>query len=147
MDTPRRWQVASLATAVASISLGGLMIARPTSEAVPSIDLDQVVDSRTLSVASPPETDAQKPITGQDRPATIVSPADPVDLVGSDASTTSVASQDDDPKDDPPPTTTQSTGSVSTSGRASSTQPADDAADDPDSPDSVASASSLDSDD
>jgi hypothetical protein len=42
MDAPRRWQVASIATAVASLGLGAAMLARPTVEAVPSIDLDQV---------------------------------------------------------------------------------------------------------
>lgn len=42
MDTPRRWQVASLATAVASLGFGAAVLARPVVEVVPSIDLDQV---------------------------------------------------------------------------------------------------------
>lgn len=53
MDAPRRWQVASVATAIASMSLGGLLLARPTSQAVAPIELDVIVDGRELSVASP----------------------------------------------------------------------------------------------
>src|SRR6056297_590982 len=47
MDAPRRWQVASFATAVAGLSLGSLMVGRSPSVEVESIDLDAVAVSST----------------------------------------------------------------------------------------------------
>jgi hypothetical protein len=45
VDAPRRWQVASIATAVAGLSLGGVMLGRSPSTAVPSIDLEVPADA------------------------------------------------------------------------------------------------------
>lgn len=49
MDTPRRWQLASTATAVAGLSVGALMLGRPVSHSVEPIDLDRAttVESRS----------------------------------------------------------------------------------------------------
>jgi hypothetical protein len=62
MDAPRRWQVASLATAVAGLGLGSLMVGRSPSVAVEPIDLDTVAVSSTsdeptfrLPLPDPPE--------------------------------------------------------------------------------------------
>ncbi len=43
MDTPRRWQVASIATAVAGLGLGSLLVGRSPSVEVAPIDLDMAV--------------------------------------------------------------------------------------------------------
>lgn len=76
MDTPRKWQVASVATAVASMSLGGLLLARPTSEAVAPIELDGIVDGRELSLASPTDEGGSIMREGRDDHR-IVTPAAP----------------------------------------------------------------------
>jgi hypothetical protein len=62
MDAPRRWQVASLATAVAGLGLGSLMVGRSPSVEVEPIDLDAVTVSSTsdeptfrLPLPDPPE--------------------------------------------------------------------------------------------
>ncbi len=133
MDAPRRWQVASLATAVASISIGGLMLSRPTSEAVAPIALDRIADTRELSVASPsdtvsPSTSAADPIREIVTPEPIDSPVQPL-------SEASVASPDDETSNGSTTTTTQP--------RRPAPEPAPAPAD-PDSPDSVDSGSSID---
>jgi hypothetical protein len=62
MDAPRRWQVASLVTAVAGLGLGSLMVGRSPSVAVEPIDLDTVAVSSAsdeptfrLPLPDPPE--------------------------------------------------------------------------------------------
>ncbi len=47
MATARRWQIASLATAVAGLGLGGLLLGRSPSVEVDPIDLDAVTASST----------------------------------------------------------------------------------------------------
>lgn len=64
MDVPRRWQVASLATAVAGLGLGSLMVGRSPSVEVEPIDLD------TVAVSSP-----------TDDPTFRLSPPDPPEIV------------------------------------------------------------------
>lgn len=116
MDTPRKWQVASLATAVASISIGGLLLARPSSEAVASIDLELVTDSRDLSIASPGSS-AVSPAVSLDAPQ-IVSPEAIEGPVPSTApSATSVDSPDE-------ATNSGTVGTTSSSGGTEPSQPA-----------------------
>ena len=47
MDTPRRWQVASIATAVAGLGLGSLLVGRSPSVEVAPIDLDAATIAST----------------------------------------------------------------------------------------------------
>ncbi|MFA9430844.1 hypothetical protein [Egicoccus sp. AB-alg2] len=58
MDTPRRWQVASVVTAAASIGAGALALHRPSAEAIEPIDLD------VLAAQVAPGPDADPPVTG-----------------------------------------------------------------------------------
>lgn len=52
MDTARRWQVASLATAVAGLGLGSLLVGRSPSTEIAPIDLDLVVVSTEPDLSS-----------------------------------------------------------------------------------------------
>ena len=144
MDTPRKWQIASVATAVASMGIGGLMLARPTSEAVASIDLDPITDRRELNVASP----GSAPSTLDDSPEALrwqIVPSAAIDglsLTSTPArSTTSVDSPDPDTTGGTP------TGQPEPTQPAPSTPPPDspDSSSSPDSPASIDSSSSIDS--
>jgi len=60
MDNPRRWQVASVATAAASIGAGVLAFNGPSAEAVAPIDLDVLTaQAHVLPVADPPVASSQ----------------------------------------------------------------------------------------
>ncbi len=139
MDTPRKWQIASVATAVASMSIGGVMLARPTNEAVASIDLELVTDSRELSLASPGSSTV--PADGSTDALQIVSP-EAIEGPISSSAATSVDSPE-------PATTSGSTGTGTTSDQTEPSRPAPSTppTDDPssDSASSVDSPSSIDS--
>jgi hypothetical protein len=135
MDAARRWQVASLATAVTSLGVGGLLLSRPSVEPVAPIVLEAPAE-HDVTVVPLDDGDAAldgpvPSIVGVD----VVTPQTPVSLasLGSPAEAVSPA---------PSPTTT-STPSVTSSQRPSPTAPASDPADSPTSVDSV---DSLDSD-
>jgi hypothetical protein len=132
LDPARRWQVASLATAAASLGIGGLLLGRPSVEpaapividvspgALPSAgDLPMVGDGST----EPPE------LVGP----TVVDPLPPASYT-SQASIESPAA----PASSPSPTATSTTTPVPAA-------PAAPAEDRPDSPDSIDSVDSIDS--
>jgi hypothetical protein len=88
MDTPRRWQVASVATAVAGLGLGSLLVGRSPSVEVAPIDLDTAL---IAAAEARPARDLLLP-----DPIEIVTPGvreDRIDPV-SVPTTTSVASPD-----------------------------------------------------
>jgi hypothetical protein len=53
VDTPRRWQVASLATAVTSLGIGGLLLGRPSVEPLQPIVLDVRADAGVSDLTPP----------------------------------------------------------------------------------------------
>lgn len=134
MDAPRRWQVASVATAVASMSLGGLLLARPSSEAVAPIELDAVVDGRELSVASP--TDAVG--TGDADDPRIVTPEVPSSIAEMQAPPTP-------PEPPETPETTEPTSPAEADSPDDDVEDADDADETDDEADSPDEADSIDS--
>lgn len=62
MDTARRWQVVSVATAIAGLGVGSLLVGRTPSTAIPTIDLDLVA----ASTAPDDEPFAQRPLDGSE---------------------------------------------------------------------------------
>lgn len=131
MDTPRRWQLASTATAVAGLSVGALLLGRPVSDRVEPIDLDQVTMIESRSGDGEVTAGRQAPT---DRPtdirpeSTSPEPAEP-EIVQPRVI-------EDQLSDDPP--------SSEAAGDDSPDTP--DTPDTPDSPDSVDSPDSLDTD-
>lgn len=97
MDTPRRWQVASIATAVAGLGLGSLLVGRSPSVEVAPIDLD------TALVAAAEQRPARDLLLPD--PVEIVTPGIREDQLGSAPTTTSVESPD--PAPSPPSRTEQ----------------------------------------
>lgn len=82
MDTPRRLQIASLATAVTSLGIGGLLLSRPSVEPVAPIVLD-VPAERAPSLVSPPAGASEQGDDGRLRAiegAAVVTPQTPVSL-------------------------------------------------------------------
>lgn|GEM_PF-2684037 len=61
MDTPRRWQVASLVTAVAGLGLGGLMVGRSPVVEVAPIHLDA-----TTSISPDERPSLDRPVPDTD---------------------------------------------------------------------------------
>jgi hypothetical protein len=102
MDAARRWQIASLATAVTSLGLGGLLLSRPSVEPVAPIVLDATVEQDLTLVPTETEVgivpDGPLPsIAGID----VVTPQTPISL-------TSLASPDSGRSSTPTPTPTPS---------------------------------------
>jgi hypothetical protein len=122
VDAPRRWQVASLATAVTSLGIGGLIVSRPSVEPVApivldvrasadedpaAVDLDDVDGATTPEVVAPdgagadvvtPETPAS--LTSIDSPAEptrSTSPAPSPSPTANSSPTTRTAPADDSP--------------------------------------------------
>jgi hypothetical protein len=136
VDTPRRWQVASLATAVTSLGIGGLLVSRPSVEPLQPIVLDVPTTADANDLPAPLDPIELDDDGGTDPiGADVVTPQTPASLesVSSPAEPTAPASS---PSPSPSPTTTSSPAS-------SRSAPAE--ADD--SPDSIDSVDSLDSDD
>ena len=139
MDTPRRWQVASIATAVAGLGLGSLLVGRSPSVEVAPIDLDTAL---VTAAEQRPARDLLLPA-----PVEIVIPGIREDQIDPASAPSSVASPD--PAPSPPSRTEQPsrtdpapTGSVASPDNSSSPgAPAP--ADSVDSVDSVQSVSSV----
>lgn len=144
MDNPRRWQVASVATAAASIGAGVLAFNGPSAEAVAPIDLDVLTaQAHVLPVADPPAASSQDAVIveadllGQlptaPSPVTAMSATTPASVASADEAATATSTAP----------TTRSTAST-TSPAGSTTSPAASVSS-PDSPDSVDSVDSIDS--
>ncbi len=134
MDAPRRWQVASLATAVTGLGIGALLLGRPVTEPAAPIDLLVIDASATLDLGP----DAVGPDI--DTPATIEIVRPGSRIVGDTAGSATAAS----------PASTDSPDGPSLSGSGSTSAPPAPApapSPSPDSPSSVDSPSSADSDD
>lgn len=145
MDTPRRWQVASLATAVTSLGIGGLLLSRPSVEPVAPIVLDASPTSFDGTgdpldlVPEVPESFRTPAVVDAD----VVTPQTPASL-GSLASADEADEADDGEdvaRSSPAPTPSPSA-TATTSSTAGTTGGGD-----ADSVDSVDSVDSLDSDD
>jgi hypothetical protein len=139
VDTPRRWQVASLATAVTSLGIGGLLLGRPSVEPLQPIVLDvrAAADAGDLPVPLDPiELDEDDP--GPDVvDADVVTPQTPASLA-------SLSS----PAEPPAPTSSPAPAPSSTATSSPAPAPSRSApAEADDSPGSVDSVDSLDSDD
>jgi hypothetical protein len=98
LDTPRRWQVASLVTAAVSLGIGALSISRPSVEPVAPIVIDLVAGGYATQepsgtsglhlVPTPAETAGAEPTVVE---PTVVEPLTPASL----ASVQSVASPEE----------------------------------------------------
>ncbi len=97
MDTPRRWQVASIATAVAGLGLGSLLVGRSPSVEVAPINLDTAL---VAAAEQRPTRDLLLP-----DPVEIVTPEIREDQVDPTPTVTSVESPD--PVPSPPSRTEQ----------------------------------------
>jgi hypothetical protein len=139
VDTPRRWQVASLATAVTSLGIGGLLLSRPSVEPLQPIVLDVRADAGVRDLTAPLDPiELEEEGRGPDVvEADVVTPQTPASLesVSSPAEPSSSTSS---PAPSPAPT-----GTSSPAPTTSRSAPAD-----PDeSPATADSVDSLDSDD
>jgi hypothetical protein len=139
VDTPRRWQVASLATAVTSLGIGGLLLSRPSVEPLQPIVLDVRADAGVRDLTAPLDPiELEEEGRGPDvAEADVVTPQTPASLesVSSPAEPSSSTSS---PAPSPAPT-----GTSSPAPTTSRSAPAD-----PDeSPGTADSVDSLDSDD
>lgn len=133
MDTPRRWQVASLATAVAGLGVGGMLIGRPAVDEVDAIELEHLTPS-AVTTADPDDR-----LTVRRTPEIVEA-----DVIGvSEDTSTTVATADSVASAEEPSRSTTTAPAPPTTSTAPTTSP--DAPASVDSPDSVASASSLDS--
>jgi hypothetical protein len=140
MDAPRRWQVASAVTALASLGLGGMLLGRPSVESVEPIVLELL--GSQPGGGAPAGQDGSGVDLAED--ATIVPP-----IVLQDLPTPASTPSPEEPAA-PDPDAGASTGGASTSSggpTAPSPSPAPTPAPEvADSPASVASDDSLDSD-
>jgi hypothetical protein len=152
MDTPRRWQVASLATAAAGLGIGGLLVGRHPVEAVAPIELEPPAtaafevppaagsDEGLLLPAprlAPTAPDLVDPLPPESlvTPVTLASLASP-DEPGRESASTGTPSSATSPRPSADPPATTSSGPA----------PAPDSPSSPGSPASVDSAASVDSD-
>jgi hypothetical protein len=127
VDTPRRWQVASLATAVTSLGIGGLIISRPSVEPVAPIVLDvrattDDTDLDPIDLEDPGDVSTPE-IVGAD----VVTPQTPASLTSIDSP--------DAPSPAPSPSPTASSSPTPTP--TTRTAPADDSSDTVDTVDSI----------
>jgi hypothetical protein len=136
VDTPRRWQVASLATAVTSLGIGALIVSRPSVEPVAPIVLDVRASADGLDLDPIELDDADDAPSPEIVGADVVTPQTPASLA-SIASPDGPSSTTTGPAPSPTPTATSSPPAPTTR-----TAPAAE-----DSPASVDSPDSLDSDD
>jgi len=139
MDTPRRWQVASLATAVASLGVGGMLLGRPAVDEVAAIDLDHLTPSSVTTDG--PSVDL--PVRGGPE----IVEADVIGVSESTAATVATATSitsAEDPSGGDTRTGSQTTAPAAPVEPVAPPEPAA-PADSVDSPDSIDSASSLDS--
>lgn len=141
MDTPQRWQVGSVATAIAGLSIGALLLGRPSTEPVAPIELVSLEGAVPITPVQDDPADASESEPSVDDLAStgpeIVEPErrdagpDPVDPplgpAADRSSTSDGSSVDGTTPSSPSRSTTADTGS-------------------PDSPPSVDSPSSADSD-
>ena len=152
MDTPRRWQVASIATAVAGLGLGSLLVGRSPSIEVAPIDLDAVSSATATEERSldRPIPDPAEIVTPQVREHRIAPATDPTfgSLPGADAPASSTSREGSGELTGTTPATPRTRSDApATSGSADNPAPADssDSASSPAPADSLDSASSLDS--
>lgn len=133
MDTPRRWQVASLATAVAGLGVGGMLIGRPAVDEVEAIELEHLTPS-AVTTADPDERLTL-------RPTPEIVEADVIGASEDTATTVETAGSVASPEEPTgSPVTTPAPPSTSTTPTNTSDAPTN-----VDSPNSVDSVSSLDS--
>ena len=88
MDTPQRWQVASIATAVAGLGLGSLLVGRSPSVEVAPIDLDTAMitaasDDPSFNLRLPDPAEIVIPEIREDRVPPAVEPT-PASLASPD---------------------------------------------------------------
>lgn len=132
MDTARRWQVVSVATAIAGLGVGSLLVGRTPSTDIAPIDLDLVV----TSTAGDDEPRLLGPLTGSE----IVPPVIREDQL--EIATASSSDRGGDPVDNPEVISLDTpAASVASPAAPAPTQPApadvDDSIDSDDSLDSV----------
>ena len=133
MDTPRRWQVASVATAVAGLGLGSLLVGRSPSVEVAPIDLD------TALVAAAEERPARDLLLPD--PIEIVTPDIREDRIDPVSVPTTTSLESPDPAPSSPPRTEQPSPSEPAPTAPEPPRDSDSSADSVDSVDSVSSVS------
>jgi len=132
MDTPRRWQVASIATAVAGLGLGSLLVGRSPSVEVAPIDLDTAL---VAAAEHHPARDLLLP-----DPVEIVTPGIREDQVDPSSVPTTTSVESPDPPPSAPSRTEQP---ARTEPAPTAPAPPPDSSSSPDGPDSIDSVDSV----
>lgn len=148
MDAPRRWQIASLATAVGGLGVGAMLVDRSTTEPVAPIVLELAHDVSDPGEAFRfPEPSLRPEIVTAD----VVSGTTPISGVSADdpddgVETAGTSQADTSRPPTPTPAPTPESGPSSPEAAEASVEDADESADSPDEVDADDSVDSVDSD-